>query len=57
MEIIANAQPMTRADAVSKCLTDVLLYKIRVCEYCNDVFDIGLKGIFYWCGCERNESD
>ena len=55
MVIIVNANPITRREAFKSNPKKVLLFKNRMCEYCKKDFDIELTGIFYWCGCERDE--
>ena len=57
MEIVENANAISRKDAISKGIKIIFQYKNRICEYCGDEFDIMKQGIFYWCGCERNEKN
>jgi len=57
MEIVDNANPISRGEAFSKGFQKIFQYKSRVCEYCDNVFDITKQGIFYWCGCEKNEKN
>lgn len=55
MQIIKNESAIARTDAITKDRRTVLLYKLRICDYCKESFDIEKKGVFYWCGCERDE--
>jgi|TARA_R110002020_G_scaffold363462_3_gene575759 hypothetical protein len=57
MEIVENTNAISRKEAISKGIKMIFHYKNRICEYCGDEFDITKQGIFYWCGCERNENN
>ena len=57
MEIVNNANPISRDEAFSKGFQKIFQYKSRACEYCDNIFDITKQGIFYWCGCEKNEKN
>lgn len=54
MQIVFNENPIGFEEAISLDRVKILSYKNRICRHCNEVFDIELKGIYYWCGCEKN---
>lgn len=57
MRLISNEFPISRDSAWKSHKEDFLLFTWRVCQYCNLDFNITSKGIFYWCGCDKNEEN
>lgn len=53
MLLIDNAKAITFEEAIQENKSNLLLYKYRVCKYCDITFNIEKKGILYWCGCNK----
>jgi len=53
MQIILNKQPISRFEARKIDVKKMLCYRYRICDYCDEAFDIEEKGILYWCGCKK----
>ena len=54
MQIVSNEKPIGFEEAISIDRVKILCYRNRICRYCNKAFDIEKKGIYYWCGCEKD---
>ena len=54
MQIVSNEKPIGFEEAISIDRVKILCYRNRICRYCNTAFDIEKKGIYYWCGCEKD---
>ena len=47
--LIKNKKPQTQQEMLNTNPKKLLLMRYRVCNYCEEPFDIENKGIFYRC--------
>ena len=57
MRLIHNKTPVSQEFAWNSHKNNFLLFQWRICTYCNSTFNIENQGIFYWCGCVKNEEN
>lgn len=55
MSLIYNGNPISK-DLAKLEKHNFLNFNKRICEYCDEVFEIKNRGLYYWCGCKYGKN-